>query len=152
MSLSTDSGWMTVNSEVGEQSQLSFRMADKPRINGDKHSLSTLTSHSALTLGHGARPYFGAVNIVIRLLRTVSAYFLSAAQYCCKMPLDAIVIRGDVPDSEYRVSATAFPALAYLPGEGHGVLIARDRVVRTVRSSEKCVDRNRGNRCDRESG
>ena len=46
-----------------------------------------------------------------------------------QIPVDAIVIRHDVPDSDYRVSATAFPALAYLPGEGHGVLIARDWVV-----------------------
>jgi len=45
------------------------------------------------------------------------------------MPLNAIVIRHDVPDSEYRVSASAFPALVYLPGEGHGVLIAKEWVV-----------------------
>lgn len=35
----------------------------------------------------------------------------------------AIVIRDDVPDREYRMAASDFPALADLPGEGHGVLI-----------------------------
>ncbi|MDT3554908.1 trypsin-like serine protease [Stenotrophomonas maltophilia group sp. msm1] len=42
---------------------------------------------------------------------------------------DAIVIRSDVDDSAYRVPASAFPALADLPGEGHGVLIAPRWVV-----------------------
>lgn len=37
---------------------------------------------------------------------------------------DAIVIRADVPDAKYRVAASPFPALADLPYEGHGVLIA----------------------------
>jgi hypothetical protein len=41
----------------------------------------------------------------------------------------AIVIRDDVPDSEYRTVEPAFPALADLPGEGHGVLIAPQWVV-----------------------
>ncbi len=36
----------------------------------------------------------------------------------------AVVIRNDVSDSEYRVAASAFPALVDLPTEGHGVLIA----------------------------
>lgn len=36
----------------------------------------------------------------------------------------AIVIRHDVDDAQYRVAASAFPALADMPGEGHGVLIA----------------------------
>lgn len=36
----------------------------------------------------------------------------------------AIVIRDDVDDSKYRVSAYEFPALVDMPGEGHGVLIA----------------------------
>ena len=65
---------------------------------------------------------------MIRLLRATSGCFLCAA-VLLHMPVHAIVIRHDVSDSEYRVSATAFPALAYLPGEGHGVLIARDWVV-----------------------
>lgn len=41
----------------------------------------------------------------------------------------AIVIRDDVDDSKYRVPASEFPALVDMPGEGHGVLIARQWVV-----------------------
>ena len=36
----------------------------------------------------------------------------------------AIVIRHDVDDAKYRIAASEFPALADMPGEGHGVLIA----------------------------
>lgn len=36
----------------------------------------------------------------------------------------AVVIRDDVDDARYRIEASAFPALADMPGEGHGVLIA----------------------------
>ncbi|WP_189457144.1 S1 family peptidase [Cognatilysobacter bugurensis] len=35
----------------------------------------------------------------------------------------AVVIRDDVPDLQYRMAESEFPALADLPGEGHGVLI-----------------------------
>jgi hypothetical protein len=42
----------------------------------------------------------------------------------CAAPAGAIVIRHDVDDAQYRVAAADFPALADLPGEGHGVLIA----------------------------
>jgi len=41
----------------------------------------------------------------------------------------AIVIRADVEDSEYRVSASELPALVDMPGEGHGVLIAPQWVI-----------------------
>ncbi|MCQ4164722.1 S1 family peptidase [Tahibacter harae] len=41
----------------------------------------------------------------------------------------AIVIRDDVPEGRYRVAPEEFPALADLPHEGHGVLIARQWVV-----------------------
>ena len=41
----------------------------------------------------------------------------------------AIVIRHDVADEKYRLPATAFPALADMPGEGHGVLIAPQWVI-----------------------
>jgi hypothetical protein len=41
----------------------------------------------------------------------------------------AIVIRDDVPDILYRMAASEFPALADLPGEGHGVLVAPGWVV-----------------------
>lgn len=36
----------------------------------------------------------------------------------------AVVIRDDVDDAKYQLSASALPALADMPGEGHGVLIA----------------------------
>lgn len=42
---------------------------------------------------------------------------------------DAIVVRDDVPDLRYRMAVSEFPALADLPGEGHGVLIAPQWVV-----------------------
>lgn len=41
----------------------------------------------------------------------------------------AVVIRSDVDDAKYRVPASVFPALADMPGEGHGVLIAPQWVV-----------------------
>jgi hypothetical protein len=39
-------------------------------------------------------------------------------------PAQAIVIRDDVDDAAYRVAASEFPALADMPGEGHGTLVA----------------------------
>lgn len=42
---------------------------------------------------------------------------------------DAIVIRHDVPDAEYRVPASTLPALVDMPGEGHGVLVAPEWVL-----------------------
>lgn len=44
-------------------------------------------------------------------------------------PASAIVIRDDVEDSKYRISPSEFPALADMPGEGHGVLIAKQWIV-----------------------
>jgi hypothetical protein len=41
----------------------------------------------------------------------------------------AVITRADVDDAKYRVPASAFPALADLPDEGHGVLIAPRWVV-----------------------
>ena len=41
----------------------------------------------------------------------------------------AVVIKADVDDARYRIPANAIPALADLPGEGHGVLIAPRWVV-----------------------
>jgi hypothetical protein len=41
----------------------------------------------------------------------------------------AIIMRHDVPDERYKVPASVFPALADLPVEGHGVLIAPAWVV-----------------------
>lgn len=42
---------------------------------------------------------------------------------------NAVVIRDDVDDAKYRIAASEFPALADMPGEGHGVLIAPQWVV-----------------------
>lgn len=42
---------------------------------------------------------------------------------------NAIVIRDDIDDSKYRIPTSDFPALADMPGEGHGVLIAPRWVV-----------------------
>ena len=41
----------------------------------------------------------------------------------------AVVIRHDVDDAKYRVAPSEFPALADMPGEGHGTLIAPRWVV-----------------------
>lgn len=46
----------------------------------------------------------------------------------------AVVIRDDVPDLQYRMAASEFPALADMPGEGHGVLIAPQWVVAAAHS------------------
>jgi hypothetical protein len=40
-----------------------------------------------------------------------------------------IVIRHDVDDSKYRISASEFPALVDMPGEGHGVLISPQWII-----------------------
>lgn len=55
--------------------------------------------------------------------------FLLLALLLVSSTASAIVIRDDVHDSKYRVSASAFPALVDLPHEGHGVLIAPQWVV-----------------------
>lgn len=50
---------------------------------------------------------------------------------CAALPLaaGAVVIRDDVDDARYRIEGSVFPALADMPGEGHGVLIAPQWVV-----------------------
>jgi len=48
----------------------------------------------------------------------------------------AIVLRPGVPDSKYVVSGTAFPALADLPGEGQGTLIASRWVVTAAHATQ----------------
>lgn len=41
----------------------------------------------------------------------------------------AVVVRHDVEDAKYRISASDFPSLVDMPGEGHGVLISPQWVV-----------------------
>ncbi|WP_026090828.1 trypsin-like serine protease [Sandarakinorhabdus sp. AAP62] len=52
----------------------------------------------------------------------------------------AIVIRHDVPDARYRADASVFPALADMPGSGHGVLIAPQWVVTAAHTIQGKVD------------
>jgi len=54
---------------------------------------------------------------------------LFLALFAVSFSAGAIIIRDDVDDSKYRVPASEFPALADLPSEGHGVLIAPRWVV-----------------------
>lgn len=54
---------------------------------------------------------------------------LLLALFAVSFSASALVIRDDVDDSKYRVPASEFSALADLPGEGHGVLIAPRWVV-----------------------
>jgi hypothetical protein len=56
-------------------------------------------------------------------------HLLLVALLAISFTANAIVIRGGVKDSKYRVPASAFPALVDMPGEGHGVLIAPRWVV-----------------------
>ena len=55
--------------------------------------------------------------------------FLLLALLVVSSTADAIVIRHDLDDAQYRVPASEFPALVDMPGEGHGVLIAPRWVV-----------------------
>ena len=50
--------------------------------------------------------------------------FLLCTLFTLSFSASAIVIRHDVNDAEYRLQAAEFPALADMPGEGHGVLIS----------------------------
>lgn len=54
---------------------------------------------------------------------------LLAALLILPLAANAVVIRSDVDDSEYRIDRSGLSALADMPGEGHGVLIARKWVV-----------------------
>lgn len=53
---------------------------------------------------------------------------------------NAIVIRDDVPDAQYRIAATDFPALVDLPMEAHGVLIAPQWVVTAAHAISPALD------------
>lgn len=54
---------------------------------------------------------------------------LALLLFLASLSAHAVVIRDDVPDREHRMAASEFPALADMPGEGHGVLIAPQWVV-----------------------
>src|SRR3546814_18705663 len=59
---------------------------------------------------------------------TMTRYLLLAL-LAISSTASAVVIRSDVDDVRYQVPASAFPALADMPGEGHGVLIEPQWVV-----------------------
>jgi chymotrypsin len=48
----------------------------------------------------------------------------------------AIIGRHDVPDSQYLVSESEFPALLDLPQEGHGLLIAKQWIVTAAHATQ----------------
>jgi hypothetical protein len=50
--------------------------------------------------------------------------FAALLLFLASFASSAVVIRDDVPDLQYRMAASEFPALADMPGEGHGVLVA----------------------------
>lgn len=58
-----------------------------------------------------------------------TAHWLPLSLALFTFSAQAVVIRHDVADSQYRVSPQALPALADLPDEGHGTLIAPRWVV-----------------------
>ncbi|HVK79677.1 MAG TPA: trypsin-like serine protease, partial [Verrucomicrobiae bacterium] len=58
------------------------------------------------------------------ILRTLAAAALALTLIGATHPANAIVTRHDTPDARYLADEHAFPPLADLPGEGHGVLIA----------------------------
>ncbi|MDE1895303.1 MAG: trypsin-like serine protease [Xanthomonadaceae bacterium] len=51
----------------------------------------------------------------------------------------AVVIRSDVPDATYRVPNDAWPALADLPFEGHGTLIAKRWVLTAAHAVQMMI-------------
>lgn len=61
---------------------------------------------------------------MIRISSLVLLLLLAAASTA-----SAIVVRHDVDDSKYRIATSDIPALVDMPGEGHGLLIARSWVI-----------------------
>ncbi|SDK58230.1 S1 family peptidase [Microbulbifer yueqingensis] len=55
--------------------------------------------------------------------------YLFLVVFALSSTASAIVIRDDTEDEKYQVPASALPALADFPGEGHGVLISPQWVV-----------------------
>ena len=56
-------------------------------------------------------------------------YPVAFVLFAISFTASAVVIRSEVKDAKYRVPASAFPALADMPGEGQGILIAPQWVV-----------------------
>lgn len=54
----------------------------------------------------------------------MNRFLLAMLLLALSSPSDAIVVRHDVDDSNYRIAASEFPALVDMPGEGHGVLVS----------------------------
>lgn len=50
--------------------------------------------------------------------------YLFLALFAVSSTASAIIIRDDIDDEKYQVPASALPALADFPGEGHGALIS----------------------------
>lgn len=55
--------------------------------------------------------------------------WILAASLILPFAANGVVIRDDIDDSEYRIDGSEFGALADMPGEGHGVLVAPKWVV-----------------------
>jgi hypothetical protein len=52
----------------------------------------------------------------------------------------AVITRHDVDDAKYQIQASTFPALADMPGEGHGVLIAPQWVVTAAHAAPMVME------------
>ena len=63
-------------------------------------------------------------------------HFLACALLAVSLPALAVVIRHDVPDLKYRVQETPMRAIANLPHEGHGVLIAPQWVLTAAHATQ----------------
>ncbi|WP_226876947.1 S1 family peptidase [Microbulbifer hainanensis] len=55
--------------------------------------------------------------------------YLFLALFAVSSTASAIIIRDDIADEKYQIPASALPALADFPGEGHGALISPKWVV-----------------------
>ena len=63
-------------------------------------------------------------------------HFLACSLLAVSLPALAVVIRHDVPDQKYRVQETHMQAIANLPHEGHGVLIAPQWIVTAAHATQ----------------
>lgn len=85
--------------------------------------------HPALTRCNASFPGDERGTIFLPGYGDVMTRYLLLALLAISSTASAVVIRSDVDDTEYQIPASAFPALADMPGEGHGVLIAPQWVV-----------------------